>query len=207
MCRVLVVPRALYNALSADFPLSTAAIMDNLVARAEEVRCTVWFVVRAVEDLAAMHIGAKNGFAAILPCNITLQCPTQTKTCKTHVLCIVACIVLQMLQHNSPRWELSTEPSSSMGVVELQFATQEVLPRNDPLHQLQQESNHGYPALQQLPITQKQTLANLLRVRALVSATRARLEQQRTHEFLHACSSGNLERIRVVRRWQQHCYM
>jgi hypothetical protein len=94
-----------------------------------------------------------------------------------------------------------------MGVVELQFATQEVLPRNDPLHQLQQESNHGYPALQQLPITQKQTLANLLRVRALVSATRARLEQQRTHEFLHACSSGNLERIRVVRRWQQHCYI
>lgn len=58
-----------------------------------------------------------------------------------------------------------------------------------------------------VPLAQQQTLANLLRVRALVSATRARLEQQRTHEFLHACSSGNLERIRVVRRWQQHCYM
>ena len=48
-------------------------------------------------------------------------------------------------------------------------------------------------------LARQQLLANLLRVRSLASATRARLEQQRTHEFLHACSSGNLERIRVVR--------
>ena len=35
---MLVVPRALYNALSADFPLSIMAIMDSLVARAEQAR-------------------------------------------------------------------------------------------------------------------------------------------------------------------------
>jgi hypothetical protein len=38
LCRVLVIPRAVYNALSADFPISTSAVMDNLVAKAEEVR-------------------------------------------------------------------------------------------------------------------------------------------------------------------------
>jgi hypothetical protein len=37
LCRVLVIPRTVYNALAADFPISTSAVMDNLVARAEEV--------------------------------------------------------------------------------------------------------------------------------------------------------------------------
>jgi hypothetical protein len=51
-----------------------------------------------------------------------------------------------------------------------------------------------------LPLRHNQqiALANLLRVRALVGQTRARLEQQRTHEFLNACSQGNQDRIRVV---------
>lgn len=49
---------------------------------------------------------------------------------------------------------------------------------------------------------QQQMLSNLLRVRALANHTRARLEQQQTHEFLNACSSGNLERIRVVSQVQ-----
>jgi hypothetical protein len=42
-------------------------------------------------------------------------------------------------------------------------------------------------------------VSNLLRVRSLVKASRARLEEQRTHEFLNACSSGDLERMRTVR--------
>lgn len=49
-----------------------------------------------------------------------------------------------------------------------------------------------------LRTVQQQVLANLLRVRGLVQQTRARLEQQRINEFLTACSSGNLDRIRVV---------
>jgi hypothetical protein len=42
-------------------------------------------------------------------------------------------------------------------------------------------------------------LSNLLRVLALVQGTLARLEQQQTHEFLHACSAGNVDLIRTVR--------
>jgi hypothetical protein len=38
----------------------------------------------------------------------------------------------------------------------------------------------------------------MLRVRGLVHQTRARLEQQRTSEFLAACASGDFDRIRVV---------
>jgi hypothetical protein len=38
LCRVLVIPRALYHALTADFPSSTRAVLDNLLARAEQVR-------------------------------------------------------------------------------------------------------------------------------------------------------------------------
>jgi hypothetical protein len=45
---------------------------------------------------------------------------------------------------------------------------------------------------------QQQVVSNLLRVRAMVKASRARMEQQRTHEFLNACSGGNLERMRMV---------
>ena len=41
-------------------------------------------------------------------------------------------------------------------------------------------------------------LSNLLRVRALVQGTLARLEQQQTHEFLNACSAGNIDLIRTV---------
>jgi hypothetical protein len=51
---------------------------------------------------------------------------------------------------------------------------------------------------QYLSSGQQQVVSNLLRVRALVKASRARLEQQRTHEFLHACSSGNLGHMRSV---------
>jgi hypothetical protein len=46
---------------------------------------------------------------------------------------------------------------------------------------------------------QRMVLSNLLRVRALVQGTLARLEQQQTHEFLHACSAGNVDLIRTVR--------
>jgi len=45
---------------------------------------------------------------------------------------------------------------------------------------------------------QQQVVSNMLHVRALVKASRARLEQQRTHEFLNACSAGNLEYMRSV---------
>jgi hypothetical protein len=37
LCRVLVIPRALYHALAADFRSSTRAVLDNLLARAEQV--------------------------------------------------------------------------------------------------------------------------------------------------------------------------
>jgi hypothetical protein len=37
MCRVLVVPRSTFNIVAADFPLSVSALMNNLVAEAEEV--------------------------------------------------------------------------------------------------------------------------------------------------------------------------
>jgi hypothetical protein len=45
---------------------------------------------------------------------------------------------------------------------------------------------------------QRVVLSNLLRVRALVQGTLARLEQQQTHEFLNACSAGNIDLIRMV---------
>lgn len=38
MCRVLTIPRSVYTSLAADFPVSSSAVLDNLVARAEEVR-------------------------------------------------------------------------------------------------------------------------------------------------------------------------
>jgi hypothetical protein len=37
VCRVLTIPRSVYNSLVADFPLSSSVVLDNLVARAEEV--------------------------------------------------------------------------------------------------------------------------------------------------------------------------
>lgn len=49
-----------------------------------------------------------------------------------------------------------------------------------------------------LRTSQQQVLSNLLRVRALVKATAARLEQSRIHAFLDACSVGNMDRIRLV---------
>lgn len=51
---------------------------------------------------------------------------------------------------------------------------------------------------QYLSSGQQQVVSNLLCVRSLVKASRARMEQQRTHEFLHACSSGNLGHMRSV---------
>jgi hypothetical protein len=47
---------------------------------------------------------------------------------------------------------------------------------------------------------QQQVLSNLLRVRALVKATAAKYEQNRTASFLAACSVGNMDRMRLVRR-------
>lgn len=61
-------------------------------------------------------------------------------------------------------------------------------PGSDRLRELQQYLSSG----------QQQVVTNLLRVRALVKASRARMEQQRTHEFLNACSAGNLEHMRAV---------
>lgn len=37
MCRVLVIPRTVFKALTSDFPISTRQIMTNLVERAEQV--------------------------------------------------------------------------------------------------------------------------------------------------------------------------
>jgi len=37
MCRVLVIPRTVFKALTQDFPISTRQIMTNLVDRAEQV--------------------------------------------------------------------------------------------------------------------------------------------------------------------------
>jgi hypothetical protein len=45
---------------------------------------------------------------------------------------------------------------------------------------------------------QQQVLSNLLRVRALVKATAAKHEQNRTASFLAACSVGNMDRMRLV---------
>eukprot|EP00879_Flechtneria_rotunda_P023659 GHRR01025035.1.p1 GENE.GHRR01025035.1~~GHRR01025035.1.p1 ORF type:complete len:367 (+),score=93.31 GHRR01025035.1:398-1498(+) len=54
-----------------------------------------------------------------------------------------------------------------------------------------------------LRVGQQQVLANLLRVRALVSHTKSRLEQQRTSDFLNACSAGSLDKVRLM--LQQGC--
>lgn len=37
VCRVLTIPRSVYNSVAADFPVSSSSVLDNLVARAEEV--------------------------------------------------------------------------------------------------------------------------------------------------------------------------
>jgi hypothetical protein len=74
----------------------------------------------------------------------------------------------------------------------------------DKLQQLQQalSSEQQQDRLRELQQTlssgQQQVVSNLLRVRALVKASQARMEQQRTHEFLNACSAGNLEHMRTV---------
>jgi hypothetical protein len=39
LCRVLTISRSAYNAVASDFPTSSSVVLDNLVARAEEVRC------------------------------------------------------------------------------------------------------------------------------------------------------------------------
>jgi hypothetical protein len=77
--------------------------------------------------------------------------------------------------------------------------------QQDRLQQLQQAmgSEQQQDRLRELQQTlssgQQQVVSNLLHVRALVKASRARMEQQRTHEFLKACSAGNLEHMRTVR--------
>jgi CRP-like cAMP-binding protein len=38
LCRVLVIPRSVYNTLAADYPMSARAVLDNLQTRAEQVR-------------------------------------------------------------------------------------------------------------------------------------------------------------------------
>jgi hypothetical protein len=37
LCRVLVIPRSVYNSLAADYPMSARVVLDNLQARAEQV--------------------------------------------------------------------------------------------------------------------------------------------------------------------------
>lgn len=48
---------------------------------------------------------------------------------------------------------------------------------------------------------QQQVLGNLIRVRALVTYQKERLQQERTNDFLSAASSGNVDRVKTV------CYM
>lgn len=45
---------------------------------------------------------------------------------------------------------------------------------------------------------QQQVLASLLRVRALAKQSQARLDQQRIHLFLNACSAGQVDKIKLV---------
>ncbi len=44
----------------------------------------------------------------------------------------------------------------------------------------------------------RQAMANLLRVRTVVQQTLARQDAERTNQFLHAASSGDVAKIRQV---------
>eukprot|EP00878_Enallax_costatus_P040551 GHUV01046859.1.p1 GENE.GHUV01046859.1~~GHUV01046859.1.p1 ORF type:complete len:405 (+),score=62.50 GHUV01046859.1:907-2121(+) len=153
LCRVLVIPRIVYATLASEFPVSTRAIMDNLVHRAEQmVELEFPFAANISESFDNME-SLELKFAS----NETGRTVHGTNSNK-----------------EGP-WHRSTVKTSLM-----------VDSTGMPLRPIQQ-----------------QVLSNLLRVRALANHMRARLEQQQTHEFLNACSSGNLERIRVM--LQQGC--
>lgn len=157
LCRVLVIPRTVYNALAADFPISTGAVMDNLVARAEQM------VEQEFPGPSADRVIAELG-------------------------------AMGSLEHKHASAELASASVASIGS---NGSGRLPIPAAPPVPLMVDPM--GLP----LRTSQQQVIANLLRVRGLVQQTRARHEQQRTNEFLSACSASDSDRIRVM--LQQGC--
>ncbi|CAL5221935.1 g4209 [Coccomyxa viridis] len=71
--------------------------------------------------------------------------------------------------------------------------------RGDPEHQATNGSGQRYvSSIPGLTHRQEQAMANLLRVRTVVQQTLARQDAERTNQFLHAASSGDVAKIRQM---------
>ncbi|KAF8054945.1 AKT1 [Scenedesmus sp. PABB004] len=169
MCRVLVVPRVLYDTLAAAFPISSAQVMENLVARAEEM------IACELPDPATGPILAELEGRGL---ELKFASPELGGAGDS-----------VSSGWGTPGWRTPPSAPSTRPVTPPQQ-----LAGGGLLAALAHEPGTGAP----LRAGQQQVLANLLRVRALAKQTQARLEQQRTNAFLNACSAGNLDRIRVM---------
>ncbi|WIA36270.1 hypothetical protein OEZ86_007599 [Tetradesmus obliquus] len=178
MCRVLVITRALYQALAADFASSTRAVLDNLLARAEQMieaefpGCSAATITSQLDSLSAQQQQQQQRGASpaegegLLHSNAASTMAPEAWAAVTPAAAVAAAAA-------------GRGPTAAAAVP---------LPPVDPWR---------------LPLRNEQqrvVLLNLLRVRALVQGTLARLEQQQTHEFLNACSAGNIDLIRTMLR-------
>eukprot|EP00775_Hariotina_reticulata_P006152 gene6152-6389_t len=191
MCRVLVLPRPLLAVLMKDFPLSTGALMNNLVAQAEEYVCCEFpgpagsAIMDELDQLGSLEL--KYASAETVATGTT-----GTTTPLSSGLRSVG-IIGGGQPALSATLGARTPPSIGPTASSTAEGADNVSGISTPTARRQQE----------LRVSQQQVLSNLLRVRALVSVTKARIEQQRIHEFLNACCDGNLDTIRVM--LQQGC--
>uniref|UniRef100_A0A383VMP3 Cyclic nucleotide-binding domain-containing protein n=1 Tax=Tetradesmus obliquus TaxID=3088 RepID=A0A383VMP3_TETOB len=183
MCRVLVIPRALYHALAGDFASSTRAVLDNLLARAEQMieaefpGCSAASITSQLDSLSAQQQQQQQGASpaegeGLLHSNAASTMAPEAWAAGTPAAAVAAAA------GRGPT-------AAGAGAAAAQLPP---LPPVDPWR---------------LPLRNEQqrvVLSNLLRVRALVQGTLARLEQQQTHEFLNACSTGNIDLIRTMLR-------
>ncbi|KAF6266101.1 hypothetical protein COO60DRAFT_1697459 [Scenedesmus sp. NREL 46B-D3] len=217
LCRVLVVPRALYHALAADFPSSTRAVLGNLLARAEQMieaefpGHSAASITLQLDSLSALEQQGASPAAGegLLGRNSLSSEARQWNGVAAHTAGSQHSTSAGKVPGGNIASTMAPEPRAAKAAAEAvaaaaaagstaagrcgSFARSDQLPPPPPLD----------PWQLPLPLQNEQqrvVLSDLLRVRALVQATLARLEQQQTHEFLHACSAGNVGLIRTMLR-------
>ncbi|WIA41476.1 hypothetical protein OEZ86_005053 [Tetradesmus obliquus] len=194
LCRVLVIPRSVYNALAADYPMSARAVMDNLQERAEQLILREFpgpsaaRIMEQLDALAALELTWANpeqgpaaaGAAGVASSTATSAVPSRQSSFTGGL--------------PTPGWLTPPAPGAAAAAAASASAPPPAAAGGLPVEPLT-----GLP----LRTGQQQVLSNLLRVRALVKATAAKQEQARTAAFLAACSVGNLDRMRLM--LQQGC--
>uniref|UniRef100_A0A383WLL7 Ion transport domain-containing protein n=1 Tax=Tetradesmus obliquus TaxID=3088 RepID=A0A383WLL7_TETOB len=194
LCRVLVIPRSVYNALAADYPMSARAVMDNLQERAEQLILREFpgpsaaRIMEQLDALAALELTWANpeqgpaaaGAAGVASSTATSAVPSRQSSFTGGL--------------PTPGWLTPPAPGAAAAAAASASAPPPAAAGGLPVEPLT-----GLP----LRTGQQQVLSNLLRVRALVKATAAKQEQGRTAAFLAACSVGNLDRMRLM--LQQGC--